>query len=257
MTVSVLSVILYHTSFRFARGKWKKRSSEPFKADTGDSGGRARGMRHEVWFQYVAPQNWSDYRQLYDGFHEHFRGSIFKREENHIMENILYNDLIRCGFDVDVGVVEYNTRDEDEKNTQTAWSGFCHQPRKSAILYSVSAYDWRPGQTQTRNRIPDTDSRFLQKNRCCKGQHWTVARWYQEATSSAQWLVERCSSANKVWSDTLPLRMWCGKLRQCNCENCLWGISGQESNKEQRNGLKMCLRLFLCSLYRYWADGKL
>ena len=25
-----------------------KRSSEPFKADTGDSGGRARGMRHEV-----------------------------------------------------------------------------------------------------------------------------------------------------------------------------------------------------------------
>ena len=36
------------------------------------------------------------------------------------MENILYNDLIRRGFDVDVGVVEYNTRDEDEKNTQTA-----------------------------------------------------------------------------------------------------------------------------------------
>lgn len=72
------------------------------------------------------------------------------------------------------------------KNTQTAWSGFCHQPRKSAILYSVSAYDWRPGQTQTGNRIPDPDSRFLQKNRCCKGQHWTVARWYQEATSSAR-----------------------------------------------------------------------
>ena len=31
------------------------------------------------------------------------------------MENILYNDLIRRGFDVDVGVVEYNTRDEDDK----------------------------------------------------------------------------------------------------------------------------------------------
>ena len=52
---------------------------------------------------------------VYNGFHEYFQGSIFKREENHIMENILYNDLIRRGFDVDVGVVEYNTRDEDDK----------------------------------------------------------------------------------------------------------------------------------------------
>lgn len=32
-------------------------------------------------------------------------------EETHIMENILYNDLIRRGMDVDVGVVEYNTKD--------------------------------------------------------------------------------------------------------------------------------------------------
>lgn len=59
----------------------ESRSSEPFKADTGDSGARARGMRHEVWFQGVTPQNWIDYRQLYNGFHEHFRGSIFKREK--------------------------------------------------------------------------------------------------------------------------------------------------------------------------------
>ena len=27
------------------------------------------------------------------------------------MENILYNDLIRRGMNVDVGVVEYNTKD--------------------------------------------------------------------------------------------------------------------------------------------------
>lgn len=32
-------------------------------------------------------------------------------EETHIMENVLFNDLIRRGFDVDVGVVEHNTRD--------------------------------------------------------------------------------------------------------------------------------------------------
>ena len=31
-------------------------------------------------------------------------------EETHLMENIIFNDLIRRGFDVDVGEVEYNTR---------------------------------------------------------------------------------------------------------------------------------------------------
>ena len=36
-------------------------------------------------------------------------------EETHIMENVLYNDLIRRGMNVDVGVVEYNTKDPDGK----------------------------------------------------------------------------------------------------------------------------------------------
>ena len=37
-------------------------------------------------------------------------------EETHLMENVLYNDLIRRSFDVDVGVVEQNLRDESGKN---------------------------------------------------------------------------------------------------------------------------------------------
>ncbi|MER2183636.1 MAG: DUF4143 domain-containing protein [Clostridia bacterium] len=36
-------------------------------------------------------------------------------EETHLMENVLYNDLVRRGFDVDVGVVEQNCRDENGK----------------------------------------------------------------------------------------------------------------------------------------------
>lgn len=36
-------------------------------------------------------------------------------EETHIMENVLYNDLIRRGMNVDVGVVEYNTKDLNGK----------------------------------------------------------------------------------------------------------------------------------------------
>lgn len=37
-------------------------------------------------------------------------------EETHLMENVLYNDLIRRGLDVDVGVVEYNTKGQDRKS---------------------------------------------------------------------------------------------------------------------------------------------
>lgn len=36
-------------------------------------------------------------------------------EETHLMENILYNDLIRRGFDVDVGVVEIATMEDGKK----------------------------------------------------------------------------------------------------------------------------------------------
>ena len=39
-------------------------------------------------------------------------------EETHLMENVIYNDLIRRGYDVDVGVVEVNIRDEDGRNVR-------------------------------------------------------------------------------------------------------------------------------------------
>lgn len=40
-------------------------------------------------------------------------------EENHIMENIIYNELIVRGFTVDVGIVEYNHKDLDGKSKKT------------------------------------------------------------------------------------------------------------------------------------------
>ena len=39
-------------------------------------------------------------------------------EETHLMENVLYNDLIRRGYDVDVGVVEQNIKRDDGKNAR-------------------------------------------------------------------------------------------------------------------------------------------
>ncbi len=40
-------------------------------------------------------------------------------EENHIMENIIYNELVLRGFTVDVGVVEYNYKDNEGKSKKT------------------------------------------------------------------------------------------------------------------------------------------
>jgi len=42
-----------------------------------------------------------------------------QQEENHIMENILYNELVARGFNVDVGVVEYNQIDDKGKKIRT------------------------------------------------------------------------------------------------------------------------------------------
>ena len=39
------------------------------------------------------------------------------------------------------------------------------------------------------------------------------------------------------------------KVTTVQIKNYLRGTGGRESDKEQRNGLKMCLRLFLCSLF--------
>lgn len=43
------------------------------------------------------------------------RSGFRQLEETHIMENVLYNDLIRRGMDVDIGVVEYNTKNSAGK----------------------------------------------------------------------------------------------------------------------------------------------
>lgn len=42
-----------------------------------------------------------------------------QQEENHIMENIIFNELMIREFDVDVGVVEYNYKDESGKKSRT------------------------------------------------------------------------------------------------------------------------------------------
>ncbi len=40
-----------------------------------------------------------------------------QQEQTHIMENIIYNELVMRGFNVDVGIIEHVVRDEDGKRT--------------------------------------------------------------------------------------------------------------------------------------------
>ena len=42
-----------------------------------------------------------------------------QQEETHIMENVLYCDLRRRGYDVDVGVIEYNFKNKEGKSART------------------------------------------------------------------------------------------------------------------------------------------
>ena len=42
-----------------------------------------------------------------------------QQEETHPMENVIYNELCVRGFNVDVGVVEYNYKDERGKSKRT------------------------------------------------------------------------------------------------------------------------------------------
>lgn len=47
------------------------------------------------------------------------RMNFRQQEENHIMENIIYNELVVREFDIDVGCVEYNHRDAEGKKIRS------------------------------------------------------------------------------------------------------------------------------------------
>lgn len=87
-------------------------------------------------------------------------------EETHIMENVLYNDLIRRGMNVDVGVVEYNTKDANGKKIrkQLEVDFVVNQGGKRFYIQSaLSIAD--PGkkeqEIESLKRIPDSFSKIV------------------------------------------------------------------------------------------------
>ncbi len=64
-----------------------------------------------------------------------------QQEENHIMENIIYNELLVRGYNVDVGVVEHSERDESGKTIRKRLEVdfVCNRGNQRYYIQSASA----------------------------------------------------------------------------------------------------------------------
>lgn len=87
-------------------------------------------------------------------------------EETHIMENILYNDLIRRGMNVDVGVVEYNTKDANGKKIrkQLEVDFVVNQGGKRFYVQSalsIADPEKKEQEIESLKRIPDSFSKIV------------------------------------------------------------------------------------------------
>ena len=89
-----------------------------------------------------------------------------QQEESHIMENILYCDLIRRGYDVDVGVVEQNIKTEEGKKVRKHLEVDFVVNRGNQRFYiqsalSVSEPEKRMQEIASLIRIPDSFDKIV------------------------------------------------------------------------------------------------
>ena len=89
-----------------------------------------------------------------------------QQEETHLMENVLYIDLLRRGFDVDVGVVEYNFKNKDGKSARSQLEidfvvnrGYQRYYIQSALRIADS--EKRAQEIQSLIRIPDSFKKIV------------------------------------------------------------------------------------------------
>lgn len=89
-----------------------------------------------------------------------------QQEENHIMENIIYNELLFREFDVDVGVVEYNYKDElgKSKRTQLEIDFVANKNSKRYYIQSalnIDSEDKKEQETKSLNKITDSFKKIV------------------------------------------------------------------------------------------------
>ena len=73
-------------------------------------------------------------------------------DKGHIMENIIYNELLRRGYNVDVGVVEVNKTDENGSRSKPQYEVdfVCNQESKR--IYIQSAYEMKDDRKESQER---------------------------------------------------------------------------------------------------------
>ena len=81
-----------------------------------------------------------------------------QQEENHIMENIIYNELIVRGYNVDVGVVEI--RDEDKYRKQLEIDFVCNLGNKRYYVQSALNLDTREKTIQEERPLMNINDNF-------------------------------------------------------------------------------------------------
>jgi len=89
-----------------------------------------------------------------------------QQEENHIMENVLYNELVARGFSVDVGVVPYHYKSEDGKLKHTLLEidfivnkGYQRYYIQSAL--NVDTKEKREQETNSLTRVDDSFQKIV------------------------------------------------------------------------------------------------
>lgn len=81
-----------------------------------------------------------------------------QQEENHIMENIIYNELIIRGYNVDVGVVE--VRDENKNRKQLEVDFVCNLGNKRYYVQSTLNLDTREKTIQEERPLMNINDNF-------------------------------------------------------------------------------------------------
>ena len=81
-----------------------------------------------------------------------------QQEENHIMENIIYNELIVRGYNVDVGVVE--VRDENKNRKQLEVDFVCNLGNKRYYVQSALNLDTREKTIQEERPLMNINDNF-------------------------------------------------------------------------------------------------
>lgn len=86
-------------------------------------------------------------------------------EETHIMENIIYNDLIRRGFNVDVGVVEYSSNIDGKKSRTQLEVDFVVNGANLRYYiqsaFALSTEEKRKQETNSLRRIQDSFKKII------------------------------------------------------------------------------------------------